>query len=143
MLYARHPQKRNIMTGFTLLLFDPNQSDRIESVTSFVGEDASGSFGILAGHGRFMTPLIFGLARYRVGDRPWQYLAVPGALLYFADNVLSISTRHYLIDDDYEKVSVMLTEQLLAEEQDLHAMKESLHRMEDAMLKRLYEVRKV
>ena len=129
------------MTAFVLQLCDPRQSRRIEGVTSFVGEDASGSFGLLAGHARFMTSLTFGLARFRIGDRPWQYLAFPGALLYFADNILSISTRHFLIGSDYEKVSAQLTEQLVAEEDHLHAMKESFRRMEDEMLKRLYEMK--
>ncbi len=51
---------------------------------SFIGEDASGSFGLQAGHARFMTILEFGLARFRTAEADWQYLALPGALLYFA-----------------------------------------------------------
>ena len=36
-----------------------------------------------------MTLLTFGLARFRIADPPWEYLAVPGALAYFViDNCI-------------------------------------------------------
>jgi len=43
------------MSAFTLQLLAADQQQRIEGVTSFVGEDGSGSFGILAGHQRLKT----------------------------------------------------------------------------------------
>ena len=128
------------MKSFTLLLLDATHSEEIHNVTSFVGEDASGSFGVLAGHARMMTSLVTGLARFRVGMDAWRYLAMPGGVLYFNDNVLKVSTRHYLLDDDYMRISAALREELLAEEEKLHAMKESLHHMEEAVLKRLWEM---
>lgn len=128
------------MKGFILRLQDATHAQEIAGVTSFVGEDASGSFGILAGHARMMTSLIIGLARFRAGEHPWQYLALPGGVLYFQNNVLTLSTRHYLLDDDYMRISEALQQQLLAEEEKLHTMKESLHRMEEEVLKRLWEM---
>jgi F-type H+-transporting ATPase subunit epsilon len=128
------------MKTFTLLLQDATQSEEITGVTSFVGEDASGSFGILAGHGRMMTSLIIGLARFRIGEQSWRYLALPGAVLYFQNNELTISTRRYLLDDDHTRISQALQEQLLAEEDALRAMKHSLHQMEEEALKRLWEI---
>jgi F-type H+-transporting ATPase subunit epsilon len=127
------------MKRFVLALQDAAHTERINNVTSFVGEDASGSFGILADHARMMTSLVFGLARFRVDKNPWQYLALPGAVLYFRDNELSISTRHYLIDGNYERISSTLQEQFVAEETELHAIKKSLHQMEEQLLKRLWE----
>jgi len=126
--------------SFTLQLRDATQSEKIAGVTSFVGEDASGSFGILAGHARMMASLITGLARFRIGEKAWQYLALPGAVLYFHDNVLTLSTRHYLRDNDYMRVSQALQQQLLAEEEKLHTMKKSLHHMEEEVFKRLWEM---
>ena len=126
--------------SFTLRLQDATRTEEIAGVTSFVGEDASGSFGILAGHARMLTVLITGLARFRVGPDSWQYLAVPGALLYFRDNVLTLGTRRYLLDADYTRISQALQQQLLAEEEKLHRMTTSLHRMEEAMLKRLWDM---
>lgn len=128
------------MKSFTLKLQDATHSEEISGVTSFVGEDASGSFGILAGHARLASLLIMGLARYRVGEDQWRYLALPGAVLYFHDDVLTLSTRRYLQDDDYMRISQALQQQLLAEEEKLHVLKTSLHRMEEAVLKRLWEM---
>ncbi|MGD8582648.1 MAG: F0F1 ATP synthase subunit epsilon, partial [Gammaproteobacteria bacterium] len=93
------------MNAFTLKLQDATRSEEINDVTSFVGEDVSGSFGILAGHARMMTTLVTGLARFRIGENSWQYLALPGAVLYFHENVLTLSTRRYVLDNDYMRIS--------------------------------------
>ncbi len=87
---------------------------------SFVGEDASGSFGMLAGHARFMTALSFGLARFRRGRDAWQYLALPGAVLYFAEQRLWIGTAPLSARSRLRAHQRLLREQLLAEEQALH-----------------------
>ena len=129
------------MSGFTLQLYDSRHGERIDGVSSFVGEDPSGSFGILPGHSRMMTTLVFGLARFRQGEEgPWQYLALPGAVLYFVDNTLTLVSRHYLIDEDYERISSRLADELVAEEEQLHELRESLRQMEEAMLKRMWEL---
>lgn len=128
------------MRSFTLQLQDANRIEQVEGVTAFVGEDASGSFGVLAGHARLMTSLNMGLARFRVGDEAWQYLALPGGLLYFRDHRLTLSTRHYLLGEDYTRISAAMQQQLLAEEQQLHSIKASLHGMEEELLKRLWQL---
>ncbi len=128
------------MKVFTLRLQDATHAEEIAGVTSFVGEDASGSFGILAGHARMMTSLVIGLTRFRVGEQAWQYLALPGAVLYFHNNLLTLNTRHYLLDDDYMRISTALQEQLLAEEEKLRTIKESLHHMEEEVLKRMWQM---
>jgi len=128
------------MNPFILHLQSATQYERIEHVTSFVGEDASGSFGIMTGHERFMTPLQFGLARFRTTDEDWQYLALPGALLYFVDNELFLNTRRYLRDRDRTRITLALDEQLRTEEQALRQVKESLHRLEEEMFKRLWSL---
>jgi F-type H+-transporting ATPase subunit epsilon len=137
-LHARRHGGRFAVKAFTLLLHDATRAERVPGVTSFVGEDESGSFGILAGHAPMMTLLVMGLARYRVGEQPWQYLALPGALLSFKEDVLTISTRRYLVDRDYARISRALRDQLLAEEQALQGTKHSLHQMEKEVLKRLW-----
>jgi len=126
--------------GFTVVLQDATHAERIEGVTSFVGEDAAGSFGILPGHARTMTVLVIGLARFRRDDEAWQYLALPGGVLYFRGDELTISSRHFLRDDDYTRISVALKEQLLAEETRLQSVKQSLHQMEAELLRRMWEI---
>lgn len=130
------------MNPFVLNLFDAEHEQRITGVTSFVGEDASGSFGIQPNHARFMTTLVFGLARFRLATGGWQYLALPGAVAYFNNNELTISTRRFLIDADLERISSLLEQELIAEEAELRATRESLHRMEQAMLKRMLTLKR-
>jgi len=128
------------MKTFTLTLLDSTHSEVIDNVTSFVGEDASGWFGILAGHARFVTALLVGLAKFEIGKDKWRYLALPGAVLNFDNNMLTISTRRYLLDDDYNRITQAIREQLLVEENKLLAIKESLGRMEQELLRYLWEI---
>jgi F-type H+-transporting ATPase subunit epsilon len=128
------------MNTFVLHLQSATQYERIEGVTSFAGQDASGGFGILAKHERMMSLLTFGLARFRVGEANWQYLAVPGALVYFLDNQLYVNTRRFVRGGDYEAVRATLRNQFLAEERELHDMKQSLQHLEEEMFKRLLEL---
>lgn len=128
------------MNSFTLRLQDATRIEEIPGVISFVGEDASGSFGIQAGHDQLMTALVIGLARYRPADQDWQYLAMPGALLRFADNVLTVNTLHYLRDHDYQRISAALQEQLLREEEKVQGIKQSLHRIEQEVLRHLWQL---
>ena len=127
------------MNSFRIRLQDATHAEEFAGATAFVGEDASGSFGILAGHAPFMTSLIIGLARFRIGTDAWQYLAMPRAVLYFRENVLTLSTYHYLLDEDYTRISQALQQQLLEEQEKLAIMNQSLRRMEEEVLRRLWE----
>jgi F-type H+-transporting ATPase subunit epsilon len=128
------------MKAFVLHLQSATRYERIEGVTSFIGQDGSGSFGILPGHARMMTLLTFGLARFRVGNSGWQYLALPGAIVYFIDNQLFLNTRRYLRGIDYETVRRSLREQFVTEKRELEKTKESLRRLEEEMFKRVLEM---
>jgi F-type H+-transporting ATPase subunit epsilon len=128
------------MSGFTVQLQSANQYERLDDVVSFVGEDASGSFGLMRGHGRFVTALVFGLARLRYADGRWDYLALPEAVAYFDEDQLTLSTRRYLRGDDYTRISQVLREELVREEQVLVEFKHSLEQMERAMMLRLWRI---
>lgn len=128
------------MQTFTLILRDPVQYESIDNVCSFIGEDSSGSFGILANHDRIMTRLIFGLARFKLVNGGWQYLAMPGAMLYFADNKLTLNTRRWLRGDKFEDISRNLSDILEEEEQNLKEMIRNLHRIEENILRYMMEV---
>jgi F-type H+-transporting ATPase subunit epsilon len=122
---------------FTLHLFAADRTEVIAGVASFTGEDASGSFGLLANHDRFMTALTFGLARLALADGQREYLGFPGGLLYFVDNELRISSRRYLRDTDVERITQALTRELLEEERALEQTRRKLHRLETEMLRSL------
>ncbi len=128
------------MNTFIVRLLAAGRTDTIENVASFVGEDRSGSFGLLAHHDRFMTALTFGLARLALADGSREYLGFPGGLLYFVDNELRISTRRYLRDTDVARITQALTRELLEEEQALEQTRRRLHRLETEMLGRLAEL---
>lgn len=136
MLYAgRHANA--VMNFFTLALYSADRMQRIDRIAAFTGADRSGSFGIRAGHARFMTILGFGLARFQGRDQDRQYLALPGGVLYFNRNELTISTRYYLIDTDAGRISSQLARQLAADEAGLRAARLSLQRLEQAFLTQL------
>ena len=130
------------MNVFTLALRDYQHQQRIEDAVSFIGEDDSGSFGVQAHHTRMMTSLVFGLARFRRRDANWTYIALPGGLSYFHQNSLTIVTRRFILDEDYERITHTLTEELLAEETKLSAIKQSLRHMEEDLLKRMWLLRR-
>ena len=130
------------MKKFSLLLQSPNQSEIFDDVVSFTGKDSSGSFSILAHHARFMTSLDFGLAKFEYSNGKKEYLALPGGVLYFVDNQLKVATRHYLRSDDYQVVTNQLEKQLLIEETDISNIKETLHNIDEKVLRRLWNLKR-
>ncbi|CAA9891561.1 ATPase, F1 complex, delta/epsilon subunit [Candidatus Methylobacter favarea] len=125
------------MNSFVMNLYDAANELTIEEVSSFMAMDASGSFGIQANHDRFITTLVVGLARFRQRSENWQYLALLGGVLYFKNNVLTLSTRHFFIDPDFDRISTLLDQQLITEEDNLRETRLCLQRMEQALLKRM------
>jgi F-type H+-transporting ATPase subunit epsilon len=130
------------VSAFRLVLQATTEAESVDGVTSFVGEDRSGSFGLLPRHARFMTVLVFGLARFRCGDSPWEYLALPGGLLYFTGDTLTIATRRFLRGNDYERISDDLQKTLLSEEEQRRTAWENVQQLEEAMLRRLWQMRR-
>ena len=109
---------------------------------SFVGEDSSGSFGIMAGHARMMTCVKFGLMHFTHENSAIEYLALPGGVIYFIDNQLFINTRHYFYSKNYEEIVAALNNQLLSEEKAVQNIKETLDRLDENILRRLWEMKR-
>ncbi|MGE0384381.1 MAG: F0F1 ATP synthase subunit epsilon [Gammaproteobacteria bacterium] len=127
------------MSGFALVLRDAGRCERFDGVSSFVGEDASGSFGIRAGHAHFVTTLVYGMARFRIAEGPWQFLALPGAVVRFAGGTLGLTTRRYERAGDPFAVAEALRSRLRAEENEIRATRESLRRIQEALIKRMWQ----
>lgn len=128
------------MTAFTLHLQSATQYARVEGVESFVARDASGAFGVLARHERMMTVLGYGLARFRTAQGDWHYLALPGGLAYFVDGELFLSTRRYVLGDDFRSVAAAVDSTLMAEDSALRSLKESVTRLEREIVRRLWRL---
>lgn len=130
------------MKTFRLHLLSMTRSEVIPDVVRFTGRDAAGSFGILANASRRMTVLVFGLAHFLNASARTEYLAVPGGLLYFSENELRIATTDFVCSSGLEKISAALDHQLREKESELHEIKQSLHRLDEEILKRMYELRR-
>ena len=129
------------MKTFVIHLQSATLYEKVENAVSFVGEDESGSFGIMAGHARAMTTLVFGLAKFRTGTSGWEYVALPGGLLYFRDNQLYVNTRKYFRSPEYLTMRDSLRRELQEEESGLSEMKENLRRLEREMFRRLWSLK--
>ena len=130
------------MNTFTVRLQSAQQSDVIENVRSFTGADASGAFGIMAGHERLATVLQVGLVRLQTAAGEWDYVALSGGVMLFAGDTLSISTSRYVKGTDYQKVAAAIEDVLAAEEETLRELKGSIARIEDEMTKRLWRLQR-
>jgi len=128
------------VSGFTLHLQSATQYARVEGVESFVARDASGSFGLMARHARAMTVLGYGLARFRAAAGDWRYVALPGGLAYFVDGELFVSTRRFVLGDDFRTVAAAVDSTLMAEDSALRSLKESVTRLEREMVRRLWRL---
>lgn len=130
------------MTTFQITLMSMTRSEAVPDVVSFTGRDAAGSFGILANAYRRMTVLIFGLAHFQLATGGVEYLALPGGLLYFVDNELRIATTNFVRSSGLEEISEALDHQLRQEESELREIKQGLHRLDEQILKRMYEMKR-
>jgi F-type H+-transporting ATPase subunit epsilon len=128
------------MNTFTLQLMDARHSERVENVVSFVGEDGTGQFGIQAWHEPVMTMLDFGLARFRREEGDWEYLGLPGGLLYMTGNQLRICSTHYLRGNRRERLTQVLEAELRREQALRQEFRGSLRRLEEELLRRLWRM---
>lgn len=130
------------MNSFTLHLQSATQYECFPDAISFVAADDSGSFGIQAGHARMMASLTLGLARFSTVDGVQRYVAIPGALMYFRDNQLFVNTRRYLHGADASAISATWKHELEAEEARSREVHDRIVRLEDEILKRLWQWQK-
>jgi F-type H+-transporting ATPase subunit epsilon len=130
------------MKTFRLHLQSMTRSETIPEVVRFTGRDAAGSFGILADAYRRLTVLVFGLAHFQDAAGRTEYLALPGGVLYFVENDLRIATTSYVRGASLDEVSAALDHEVRQEEDQLREIKQSLRRLDEEILKRMYELKR-
>lgn len=140
------------MAGFTLQLASATRQQRFDGVLSFVASDASGRFGLMAGHAPLSTVLSYGLARLRLAAPPharqapmtgadgWLYLALPGGVLRFADNVLSIATRAFVVGEHVDEVRQTLERELQRDVAQQTELRHTLQQLEQTLMKSLWQL---
>lgn len=131
------------MKTFSLHLESPSRYEKINDVASCVGLDATGTFGILANHERMMTILLPGTLRIRKGDGSQLFIGTAGGVLYFVKGELFISTNRYVTDANYEELSRQIRNQIEAETEDILARRQTIHQMEEELLRQLLRPERV
>jgi len=140
-LHAREAREPELVRPFAVELSSELSAERIEGAVSFVGRDVSGSFGILSGRESLATILSWGLCSLRTREGARHYIAVPGGVLYFADDVLHIAARRFLRDDDAERIVARLSEEMQVEEAVTRELHDLLRDLDRELLRRLVETR--
>jgi F-type H+-transporting ATPase subunit epsilon len=125
------------VTTFAIELSAEDASERIDNVVSFVGADASGSFGILPRRAPLATTLAWGLCAFRTADDERHYLAVPGGVLLFTNGVLHLATRRYVREDDPQRIVERLTQEMQREQESTRAVHELLRNLDRELLRHL------
>ena len=128
------------MNSFALTLLDSHGVERFDKVIQFVGADADGSFGILAGHIHTVALLRYGLARFCDHAGVWRYLALPGGVLRFADNGLAVTSVRYFLGNDRDFICQQLAEEMARTDSEVHTARATLSEIERSLVRRLAEL---
>lgn len=128
------------MKTFALELLDSHGADRFAAVRQFVAADASGSFGILAGHEAMVAVLRYGLARFEDDEGIWRYAALPGGTLRFASSRLTLATVHYFLGEERGALLERLTAEMARSDSDIARARATLTEIEHSLVRRLGEL---
>lgn len=128
------------MNTFPLTVCDGASCQRFDAVAALVAADATGAFGLQARHQALVAVLRPGLARFRLADGQWRYLALAGGVLRFADNAAELVSARCYLGDDAAALTARLAAELAREDSDLHAARATLAAIEQALKRRLAEL---
>jgi F-type H+-transporting ATPase subunit epsilon len=128
------------MNSFRLSLFDSAGADRFERVRQFIGADGSGAFGILAGHEPMVVALRYGLARFQDDADLWRYVALPGGILRFKDNALSVATVRYFLGDEPTSLVAQLENEMARDDSELSAARQTMAKIDHSLMRRLADL---
>lgn len=128
------------MKTFGLTLIDTAELTCFERIVQFIGADDGGSFGILAGHAHTVALLRYGLARFVDDSGVWRYLAMPGGVLRFADNQLTVTTVRYFLGMDRDAICADLDAAMQQTDSEVHRSRAALSEIEHSLVKRLADL---
>lgn len=128
------------MKTFALHLHDSQDAWHFPAVVQFVAADASGSFGLLAGHAHLVAVLRYGLARFLDNGGQWHYLALPGGVLTFAKDHLRLATVRCFLGTERGSICRQLEEEMARADSELNSARASMDEIEHALVRRLGEL---
>jgi F-type H+-transporting ATPase subunit epsilon len=125
------------MRTFSVNIYSSNLTEQFNDITAFYGKGDDGYFGILAGGERRIYTLSYGLSRIKHENGDTEYLALPGGLIYFKDNIMSVTTRSIMRSSDLNEITSALEKKMKLEEENIGEIKKNLHEVDQEILRRL------
>ena len=121
-------------------MLDSRGSHQFSDVTKFIGAGEDGQFGVLAGHARMVALLRYGLSRFCDSAGVWRYLVLPGGVLRFAGNRLTVTTVRYFLGDDRDEICQRLADEMEQCDSEVHTARAALSEIERSLVRRLAEL---
>lgn len=125
---------------FAVTLLDSHGVDHFDAVTRFVAADNNGSFGLLPGHTHLVALLRYGLARFIDSSGANHYVALPGGVLRFKDNQLTVTCMRYFLGDQRDDICECLTTALAKTDSEIHTVRARMTEIEHSLVRRLAEL---
>ncbi|MBL8481956.1 MAG: F0F1 ATP synthase subunit epsilon, partial [Rhodocyclaceae bacterium] len=119
---------------------DSLATQEFAGVVQLICADASGSFGLQAGHAPLIAVLRYGLARFQRAHGGWTYLALPGGVLRAARDRVELATVRCFMGAERATLNAQLAQELARTDSDIHAARASLAAIERALARRLAEL---
>jgi F-type H+-transporting ATPase subunit epsilon len=124
---------------FDARIITPSQVEKIEKISFFRGEDASGSFGLLPRHTEFLTILEPAIA-IAVIDGNEEYFAFNGGILTFKKNALTITTKEFVRSGDVGELRERIERAFRQQREQESHFHMNMANLEKAFFKRLIEL---
>ena len=128
------------MRTFTCRLQALSQQWQSEGALMFIARDPSGSFALQARHETLVTCLRPGLARLRLHDESCLYIAQPGAIVVFKNNVLRLSTTQFILSEDREQLLARMEQAWQTADRGVQTTKAGYLQVEQALTRKLWEM---
>ena len=94
----------------------------------------------MAGHEHMVSVLRYGLVRFIDSEGKWRYASLPGGVLRFADNQLTVATVRYFLGEDRDKIVAQLEDEMARTDSDINTARATLAEIEHSLVKRLGEL---
>ena len=120
-----------------LRLISPTRLEQIDEIVSFVGRDASGSFGILANAFRRITALSFGVATLRKRTDQLNTWLFPGGFFISWRMSSGLQPPALFAARRWKKSLRRWIGIVRMEEENIREIKQSLHHLDEEILRRL------
>lgn len=128
------------MNEFECFIFTPQGTLQESHLVSFVGRDATGSFGIRPKRFSFTTILEYGITKMKNSKGDQIYYAIAGGALEFRKEKLTIVTSYAVKSAEIEGLADELEAYITAERTRSDKIKLSIKKLDEEILKRLHKM---